>query len=74
MRETTVEENIQNVGHMLWGLFAYICIVISAFCGYWKMLTVWHAVAVGAPALAIYLFGSRSLRLASKVLEKGKTA
>jgi hypothetical protein len=68
MRKATVPEHIQFVSAAMNGLFIYIFVVIGALYGYWKILTLERAALLIVPALAIELFGARSLRLASQKL------
>ena len=71
MRDMTLEEHIQNVGYALNSLLLYVCLVLAALSGYYKMLSSLKAIAIAVPSFAIYVFGTRSLRKASAALVKG---
>ena len=71
MRNLTAEEHVQNVAHVLHGFLFYVCIVVAAFWGYYKTLPGPKALSIVAPAVAMYLFGNRSLKKASTGLVKG---
>jgi hypothetical protein len=64
MNNSKFSQQLDGVEMAFRTLLGYFMVIVFAMSGYFKLFSNWRAAAVIAPALAMYFYGTRTLKKA----------
>jgi len=64
MSNLNVDQQLENANQSFGLLLSYFVIIVLAMSGYFKLFSNWRAAAVIAPAVVMYVYGTRTLNKA----------
>jgi hypothetical protein len=70
MSSLKVDQQLKDVDTVFLMLLGYFMIAVFAMSSYYKLFSNWRAAAISAPAVVMYLYGTRTLKKAIESIKE----